>query len=112
MKKEDKRGTSTIAIIFIVVLALLVVNSIVSWILFARLNSSHTQLAQDFEQEKSREKRVYFIELEREELKAEDTDAFCREICGKRRYKGSTGGRLAYEGAYFDYECECYMIVE
>ncbi len=112
MKKEAKLSGLDIAmIVLIVAIVALIVSNFLSWRSYSQLGDAHEQLANEFKEEKNREKRVYFIEKEREELKAASTEAFCQEICSKRYYDGHEGGRLAYEGSYFDYECRCYNIV-
>jgi biopolymer transport protein ExbB/TolQ len=109
MKKEGSLSRLDIVIIvMIVAIVALITSNIFSYV---KLSSDHEQLAKEFEEEKNREKRVYFTEKEREELKAADTQVFCQEICRKRYYDGHEGGKLVYEGAYFDYECRCYNIV-
>jgi len=112
MKKEAKLSRPDITIITIsIVVVALIISNFLSWRAYNELGESHEQLAKAFEEERNREKRVYFVEKEREELKAASTEVFCQEICNKRNYDGYGEGKLVYEGAYFDYECKCYNIV-
>ena len=103
-----KRGEINLKnLILIVFLAILLVSNLLTWVYYSKLKQSYLIL----EEELQKEKRVYFIEKQREGVKVSDTDNFCRDICSKRLYDGYGGSELVYEGAYFDYECECYMTV-
>ena len=102
--KKGANMYSVMNIILVVVLVLLIIGVVYLWTL-------HSNLRKEFEEEKNREKRVYFIE-EQIEMIRQEPEEFCRQICEDRNYDGFVEGIIAKEGtSFFTYECSCYRIV-
>lgn len=102
MKKEA--ADWSLSIILMILIVVLVIAVMFLW-------NSHSDLKKAFEEEKNREKRVYFTEGQVELFK-KDAGELCMDLCSERRYDGFVEGVLVKEGIVsFTYECTCYRIV-
>jgi len=103
MKKEGE-PVLVLSIILAVIVVILAVGLVFLW-------NSHSELEKAFEEEKDRERRVYFTE-EQTVMFKKDPGEFCTQLCEERRHDGLAEGVIAKEGLSFVvYECKCYRIV-
>lgn len=110
MEKVVKKKSNVITIVLLVILVGLIISNILVWISFRNLVTSLSSLQDSFNEEKTREKRVYFIEKQ-STMVQKDTGEFCSKLCDERYYDGNNGGELAHNGTFFVYDCSCYMVV-